>query len=374
MKKKIFWVSILTFIHIILPALVYALAPTLLWEKSLSEKIRDIEFAKDTGDVIVTTGDEIFLYNPAGEIVFHWGPRVDREATSVSITSDGSKFAYTDAYKEDYMIAKSIQDSDSRVRYLNRNGNELWNKNWEGFVRLSPDGSKVVINHSSEGEGFDILNANGNILWSKGGDHWGDTTTEFSPEGNYVAVVGDAHSPMLLMKADTGDVLFTTTELNDYTARTISDNATYLTTDPYTDVVSPDKSHDGKIYTKDGGILLNGWGVVSEDGSKVLMLYNDKTSLLRLPDPTPLQNFSIIGSPEAERAYADISRDGSYAVLIGQKAGDTSSGLYVIDTVNNIVSNLNYSTVDVDVYITNDGKYVMVRNRNLKDIALYQVF
>ena len=190
-----------------------ALEPRLLWEKEFEGSIRDIAMAKESGDVIVSITKEVILYDRDGKEIFHWGPRIDRDTGSVDITADGSIVVFKSAWKETYKEEKRLKGWDERVHYVTRKGQEIWNKEWCGFVRISSDGNYLIMNcGGGEGQVFYVFDSKGTKLWSKEDETWGNITTRFSPDGKYIGVIGDLESPLMLMDTKDGSILWITKE------------------------------------------------------------------------------------------------------------------------------------------------------------------
>lgn len=383
--KKIFFLSLIFLIsNLCLVPIAEALELKLLWEKQFKDDIRDIRMAKNAGDIILSTSEEIFLYDKNGNTVFHWGPRVDRDAGSVDISSNGSIVVYKTSWKESFQENKGLEGWDERIHYTTRKGKEVWNKNWPGYARLSSDASKIILNYGGgEGQGFDVLDSKGNTLWTKTHDSWGGITTKFSPDGNYIALVGDLEAPLLLIKANDGTVLWTST---DYVpgAASISTNAGYITTFPnYGGPDHPERTHNGKVYDRNGNVVLEGYGILSDNGTRIVMLYPNKISILDLPSKTVIKEFLITTSSEALTPFfpsVALSYDGNYAAIIG-KMSDSSNNLFAIDVTTGQIWATNVgliapdSPTDRDVlFMTSDGKYCFVVSLKGKNIRMYQLY
>lgn len=355
---------------------VQAFQPKLLWQKQFKYDIRDINMAEETGDMIVSNTEEIILYDKNGNEVFHWGPRVDRDAGSVDITADGRYIVYTTGWKEKYKYEKKLKEWDNRVHYATRKGKELWNKRWCGYVRISSDGSKLIMNcGAGEGNGFDVFDSKGNLLWRKWEDGWGAITAQFSPEGNYIAVVGDVGKPLLLLQANNGKILWTTTEVEDSIA-SISKNAEIITTFPYYGGPShPERTHNGRVYDRNGNVVLEGFGIVSEDGSRIVMFYKNKTSILALPSKDVIKELPIrVPCTPLEYTYrlASFSYDGRILVIIGKKA-NSPNNIFVLDLTTGKEWEFN-TGAEPRIYLNKDGKYLLVVVRKERKILYYQLY
>jgi hypothetical protein len=93
-----------------------ALDVKLLWKKDFNYKVKRIDLATGSGDVIVVlqgkergVGKEVILYDRGGNERFHWGPRMDRRVGwSATISKDGKYFAFTTGYTEEYAEKKKV--------------------------------------------------------------------------------------------------------------------------------------------------------------------------------------------------------------------------------------------------------------------------
>jgi hypothetical protein len=81
---------------------VEALEPKLLWKREFKQKVKNVDLAAETGDVILSLENrgEIILFDKDGNKRFHWGPRMDRRAGGARIARDGKYFAFYSGYRK----------------------------------------------------------------------------------------------------------------------------------------------------------------------------------------------------------------------------------------------------------------------------------
>jgi len=335
-----------------------ALEPSLLWEKKFDKRVRSVILAKDSGDVVISIKDEIFLFDKNGNETSHWGPRLDRVSGNVDISSDGKIVVYTTHLRETYKEKKKLIDWDHRVHYVTRSGKELWNKSWPGFVKVSSSGSKLIMNYGyGEGNGFDVLDAKGNKLWGDSADDWGAISAELSEDGEHLAVVGDLQQPLRLYKASDGTLLWESDGYEDGVL-SIADNASYMST-------SPAKSHSEKIYDRNGNIILDGYSILSRDGTRALLLEENSVSVITLPEKLVIGEYSVTPATWYYARNAAFSNNGHYLAIIGSKE-DPSDNLFVIETNTGQIWSTTVNANGTVISITNDGRHLLVSDLNKK--------
>lgn len=336
-----------------------ALSPKLLWEKKLPFKPDSIKMAASSGDVIIYSQEarQIILYDKNGNKRFHWGPRIDRQPMGIDISDDGNVIVYTTSWTEDYIEKKRIDINklgwDTRVHYSTRKGKELWNKPILGMSVLSPDGKMVAIGKSA-GEGGDltILDSQGKMLWkyiSREADN-----IVFSPDSNYILFSGEEGLHLL---DRFGNLLWKKIDASEVTS--ISEGAMYITT---SGSLSIPRRINEKVYDKQGNIIFEGKAYVSEDGKRLLFVYQDKISILSLPNKTVIKEYFL--------KYATfLSYDGRFIVTSGQP----TPHFYIIDSISNKSAKLPIEGNHWKAGSTTDGKYLVFVVEG-KKILFYQVY
>lgn len=115
---------------------------------------------------------------------------------------------------------------------------------------------------------------------------------QISPDSNYFALVKDSNCGLLLYRRD-GTKLWEKRCHKEGVA-SICAGASYISTFPYlTDTPDELNTHKGTVYDKSGNKVMEGFGVLSGNASKIAMLYPDKVSVLNWPDKTMLKDIMI---------------------------------------------------------------------------------
>jgi len=355
-KVVVLWAVLTGLILALLPdAHAQTLQPRLLWEKKLPFK-GSVGMARISGDVLVLSQDarQIILYDQNGKEVFHWGPRVDRQPLGADISDDGSVIIYKTGFTESYLDRKKPTgdwDWDYRIHYATRKGKELWNKKIWGATVLSPDG-KMVVNYTNGSEGQDInaYDSQGKLLWTFGTNYV--DALSFSSDSQFLGFQGDGY--YLMDKS--GNVLWKKVEVFASNS-SISDMAKYVYLN-----TGRGKNEIGKVYDKQGNLVFEGKTRVSGDGNRLLVVYQDKMSILSLPDKTLLGEYSGGGF---------LSHDGRF---LSTRTSYPSGDFRVMDTLDRTFSDIPVSMVNVSrVLSTKDGRYLILVVDGNK-ILYYQLY
>jgi len=352
-----------------------ALEPKLLWKKEFQKKIYCMEIALESGDIIVNLNKEkIFLFDRKGNTKAQKGPSLERLFHEVDISSNGESFTYVSTWKMGYVLDENIdvkkEGYDERVHYCMKNGKEVWNKRiiWDEEIQpsLSPDG-QIVLAALSDGSNV-LLNSAGKVYKLKSKFNWGYTL--FSPDSTYFAV-GRWYWLTLLDK--NGNIVWEKGSPKDLAGPplSISENADYISTYP----CEYDEStfHNGKLYNKSGDLVLNGLGILSDDGKRIILIEKSKIKVLSLPDKSVLREYpvKIIDVLEKETIYPTIFYNGKYIAVFGQD-NSSQSYLFVFDVDSNRSWSTSVSHDTQGLYITRDGKYLSVVANN--SLFFYQLF
>lgn len=366
-----------------------ALEPKLLWEKEFKGSITT-RLAKESGDVIVyNSGPDVNLFDKNGNTRFKWGPRIDRIGYSPDISSDGSVLIFTSSWKKTYALKIKKKSTDERVHYLQRNGKELWTRLYPpigyfdldyylGFYRayLSPNGKYVAIvgHFDSEGGGEDIelWNSTGNKLWRYKAD--GVEEFQFSPDSKYlVAGYGGGGVTLLDLSGNAiySDDINVKTML---TSTTVSENADYIATAGVRRTAIIDKQGD---IVLDGGKGEHNLAFVNRRGTRGILWDENVLKIYNLPSKELLKSYPIrLVRNGVHKDKIDMSSDGRYIALTGKKIDLSSrSNIFVIDMDD---GDKLWETEVADFYniqvsITNDGKYVLIaiNTTALKGLVYY---
>lgn len=351
-----------------------ALEPTLKWKKEFKYKVKDVDLATETGDVILSleNGGQIILFDKDGNETFHWGPRIDRVAGGVGISKDGRYFVFYSGYTEIYAEKKKVPGwSDDRIHFYSRQTKkELWNTK-NGAPYIFPDGLSLI----SATDRFSIFNVEGRKIFTN--DQSLDIPSfEISPDSNYFALVRGDKQPLSLFRRD-GTKLWE--RGRHYSVASISAGASYISTWPYSLGLSytadPENTHKGTVYDRNGNKVLEGFGILSGDGSKIAMLSPDKASILSLPNKStikeiPISIHDILGTGEIN--FAVFSFNGRYLVL------RNGLSLQVIDLVEDARKEISLPGAGrflVLFSLTRDGRNLLIRDwQTIKSIYYYQLY
>ena len=338
-----------------------ALEPTLKWKKEFKYKVRNVDLATETGDVILSleNGGEIVLFDKDGNERFHWGPRIDRRAGGAGISKDGRYFVFYSGYTGTYADRKKVPGwSDDRIHFYNRQTKkELWNyKSLESVPLISPDGS-LVISYSIYG--FKILNFDGRKTFEYHPNTLELGSVVFSPDSNFSAVTGFPRGPLILFKRD-GTKLW---EKGRHSLiASISEGASYISTYPYSLGLSytadPENTHKGTVYDRNGNKVLEGFGILSGNGSRIAMYSPDKITIIGLPNKQIMKEIPVqVGLPNVSNPFfAVFSYDGGYLVA---RRGNS---VLVFDLVGDVSKEITLTQLGKfpEVQLTRESKYLLI--------------
>lgn len=356
---------------VFMPSQANALEPKLLWEKEFKAQVYEVDFAYESADVILTKGkNEIVVYDKSGNEKFHWGPRIDRHCGGVSISKDGRFFMFYSGYTERFALEKKVKDySDDQVHfYSGETKKELWSMpGLETVPVVFPDGSGFLTAYPV----LEIVNLERRIIY-RHPEQIGGFSFAISPDSGYFAVVPDSDRPLILFKRD-GTVLW---ERGRHTiVSSISDGASYITTQPYIlgyDSPDSENTHLGTVYDKNGNKVMEGFGIVSGNGKRLVMREEDSVSIYSLPDKKLIRNIpGRIDLPKVSNTFfAAFSYEGNYLVM---RDGDS---IHVYDLIKNINAVIEIAGLGRFPYIaiTTDARHLFVHPTKGNKILLYKLY
>lgn len=361
-----------------------ALDVKLLWKKEFKNASIGIDFADKSGDLLITKGKkdnvmrEVILYDKAGNERFHWGPRIDRRVGPATISDDGKYFVITTGYTKEYAEKKNVSVLwGEMIHFYDRQTKkELWNKSiGEESPAIFPDGSFVIV-YGYETGSFEIYNKQGKSvlqLQQEGGIE----DIGISPDGNYFALVRDSDCALVLYRRD-GTKLWEK-KCHKTGIASISNGASYISTYPYSlalsGVADELNTHKGTVYDKSGNKVMEGFGVLSANGSKIAMLYPDKVTVLNWPNKTLVKEI-IIDMREifktSSSSNTGFSDDGRYLFI---KSGTAIKVYDLLENTNQEI-NIREMVKDFGYAATADGKYLLINleEANKATIYFYQVY
>jgi hypothetical protein len=347
------------------------LQPRLLWEKRLPFKIYDIRMAGESGDVILSSKEarQIILYDRQANKRFHWGPRVDRQPFGVDISDNGNLVIYSSGWTERFVIASKIDIEkkgwDRRIHYCDRRGKEVWNRKMVGKAHLSPDGKLLAVAPAGgEGEGLTLLDSSAKMLWKYTYEFGGGADIIFSPDSNYIALTDGGIGYGKLRVFDKNGTLLWEKPQSTGTV-SISEGLNYISTDPYYEI---EKSHKGRVYDRNGNIVIEGFGFVSANGKILSLLLDNKTVTYSLPDIIVLREYPIQGSEVI------LSSDGRFMAIVGKRTNiQTNNNIFAIDMQENIFWET-YVGGSPKISLTKDGKYLLVCSYEENKLSYYTLY
>lgn len=365
-----------------------ALDVKLLWKKEFRYKVKSIDFATGSGDVLVAlkgkdegAGKELILFDKSGNERFHWGPRMDRMVGSPTISKDGKYFAFISGYTEDYASKKGVHpSSDERFHFYDRQTKkELWNirVSDEAQPRIFPDGSSLIIYGYMSGM-FRIYDQQGKIIFKQDQQTRGIESLQISPDSSHFALVEDSSGLLILYKRD-GTKLWEKGRHEEGVA-SITDGASYISANPYflgpSDTADSINSHNGTVYDKTGNKVMEGLGVLSGNGSRIAMFYPDKVTVLNWPEKTMVKEIMMDMREllkTSAKSHARFSYDGKYLFL---KSGIS---IWIYDLLGNTNAEIKIPEMTryAEIYISEDGRYLLINPLGFeatKILHLYQVY
>ncbi len=365
-----------------------ALDVKLLWKKEFRYKVKNIDFATGSGDVLVAlkgkdegVGKELILFDKGGNERFHWGPRMDRRVRLGTISKDGKYFGFISGYTEDYASKKGVHpSSNERFHFYDRQTKkELWNigVSDEAQPRIFPDGSSVIIYGYTSGM-FSIYNQQGKIIFKQDQQTGGIGYLEISPDSSHFAFVKESNGLLILYRRD-GTKLWEKGR-HEKGVASITDGASYISTNPYflgpSDTADSINTHNGTVYDKTGSKVMEGLGVLSGNGSRIAMFYPDRVTVLNWPEKTMVKEIMIdMGElfETSTKSHTRFSYDGKYLFL---KSG-ISVKVYDLLGNTNIEIKIPEMTRYPEIHVSEDGRYLLINPlgpETTKILHFYQVY
>ena len=350
----------------------HAIEPKLLWTKTFESTIMSAEMARDTGDVILSTSEEVILYDKDGNERFHWGPRVDRGAGIADISDDGMHYAFISGYTPKYLEKKGLSYWEGMLVhfYDTETKKELWNKEvGEAIPMVLPGGDGVLLYWWMGG--LKLYNTKGEPVVNE--QSLEIESLALAPDGSHYAAINYYGTPLMLFDKS-GTKLWE--KGRHVRIVSISDNASYITTRPYSLGLSfsadAEKTHEGIVYDKDGNIVMHGFGVVSADGKRLAMYSPEKVVIYGLPDKEVLYEVDVQAyiSGYESAFFASFSGDNRYLIL----RGETSLRIY--DLEGNLSKEIVIKGLGKLTWITlsKDGKYLLAHpSEDRKNVYFYQL-
>lgn len=364
-------ISIILASGFFMPALAEPFKPKLLWEKVLYGDHVEIDLATESADVIISKGkNEISVFDKKGKETFSWEAGPDRHCGGVSISGDAGAFMFYSGYTEEYAYRNNVRSySDDRVHYFSgETKKELWYMPALDTVPvIFPDGSGFLTAYPV----MEIFNLQKKLIY-RHPEQIGGFSFVISPESNYIALVPDSGRPLMLLKRD-GALLW---EQGRHTiVSSMSDGASYITTQPYVlAYTKPDKenTHLGTVYDRGGNKVMEGYGIVSGNGQRIVMLEDKGVSIYSLPGKELLKR--IPGEVELPRVstrfFAAFSHDGKYLVM---RNGNEIHFYGIQGDVHEIVRPGALGKFPY-IAITRDARYLLVNPSSVNRLALYQLY
>jgi hypothetical protein len=366
-KKIVMAALILSGVLVNWVAFAEALDVKRLWKKTFKGAAIGIDFAMSSGDLLISKGKtdnvmrEAIFYDKDGNERFHWGPRTGIRVGSVDISKDGKYFAFTTGYTEEYAEKKNVHVlANERLHFYDgQTKKELWNtRTGEDSPIMFPDGLSVIM-FGYESGSFRIYNRQGKKIFDQNqGREIGGI--KISPDSNFFALAREDRK-IHLYKRD-GTELWEK-GLHRAGIASITDGASYISTYPYSlglsGVADELNTHKGTVYDKNGNKVMEGFGVLSGNGSKIAMLYPDKVSVLNWPDKTLVKEIAINMIEIFEMSsisHTRFSYDGRYLFL---KSGIS---IWVYDLLKKTNKEIKIpEMVKYPIFlITEDGKYLLI--------------
>jgi hypothetical protein len=365
-----------------------ALDVKLLWKKEFRYKVKSIDFATGSGDVLVAlkgkdegVGKELILFDKGGNERFHWGPRMDRRVGPVTISKDGKYFGFVTGYTEGYADKKRVHvGSDDKFHsYDRQTKKEIWKLDEAsgGRPQILPDGSSVII-YGYESGMFWIYNQQGKVVFNQDQQTGGIESLEISPDSSHFAFVKENNGLLTLYKRD-GTKLWEKGR-HEKGVASITDGASYISTNPYflgpSDTADSINSHNGTVYDKTGNKVMEGLGVLSGNGSRIAMFHPEKVTVLNWPGKNLVKEIMMDMRElfkTSTKSHARFSYDGSYLFL---KSGIS---IWIYDLLGNTSVEIKIPEMVKypQIYITGDGRYLLINPQGpeaTKILYFYQIY
>jgi hypothetical protein len=369
-----------------------ALEPKLLWKKEFKGYIK-VEFAKDSGDVIVHSWKPwITVMNINGDITFEWGPRIDRGTYSPDISDNGSFFIFSSQWRKSFKSRMKKEDKDERIHYIQQTGKELWSKKYShvGVVEydytgayvsyLSPDGKHIAIvgifDPDGEGDNIELWDSTGKRLWVHEAE--GVEGFMFSPDSKYL--IADLGGGGIKILDQSGNIIYK----DEFSLPTglpgtsVSRNADYIGTSGF---------HRTAVIDRQGNIVLdNGKGegklaFVNRGGTRGVLWDENGIKVYNLPSKELVRSYKIgLVLDGLHTDKIDMSEDGRYMVLSGKKLhSESQNNLFVIDLVEEKMWETYLQGFDyIGIKMMGNGKHFLVKTDYMEikkgEIRFYQVY
>lgn len=151
----------------------------------------------------------------------------------------------------------------------------------------------------------------------------------------------------------------------------LSEDGNYISTYPHEDVIHPEFSHHGKVYDKNGNVVIEGFGSVSADGKRFALLLDTTTIIYSLPDKIVIKEYPIQGTDVV------LSSDGRFIVVVGTKTDTASTNnIIVIDSQEDRIweTYASYTNTSPHIFLTKDGKYLLVISYQENKLFYYNLY
>jgi hypothetical protein len=141
------------------------------------------------------------------------------------------------------------------------------------------------------------------------------------------------------------------------------------------DTPDPQNSHKGIVYNRDGNKILEGFGILSGDGSKIAMHSPEKITIIGLPNKQVMKEIPIQVNLQAgsNTFFVAFSYNGRYLVA---RKGNSVMAFDLQGGFRKEISLPNLGKLP-EIYLTRDGKYLLIHSRESgygRIIYFYQLF
>ncbi|MCJ7663573.1 MAG: hypothetical protein MUO24_04965 [Desulfobacterales bacterium] len=357
--------------------------PKLLWEKKFKEQISQVDLAKDSGEIVVSTKasdkdmtNSIYLLDKNRRVLWKQGhiEKIHRPWNG-HISDDGQTITYDMIDFTTYFTV---------VFYVDRNNKERWHKAYPGASYLSPDGTWVVLVPSGgTGNAVVILNDKGEVVLRKEYYWAGNAYVRFSENSKYVAIMEHrtVYDQNIYWIFDRNGKLVL--EFKKENGNGVNAFAT-------SGLISIKTLIGGDISTINGENIIHGNGTsISGNGKRAIRVEASevatKIEIIEMPSLKKVKSYNLSipfypGSPALR-----ISFEGRYIMLGPDET--TSREIFVLDTAKDafwktklivpseeIVIKLSpYCQFSQGVFFTKDEKYMVVHviNENVEHALRY---